>query len=212
MSICVGVFHLAEAGVLSGKQATINNGAYADIQRKYPDIHFLLDKRWVESDPGIFTSGPTGAGIDLALHVVELYFGTQAASRAAANMNYQGQDWQGDGTENGNRPLPSDNFSTGASGNWEGELKGKEGRRRVAVHIWPNGPGKQLVGTADLINQDDRDLFIDPITLDNSNLHFEIRSGSRSFDGKLNAEGTVIQGTWKQSGTSMSLVLRRVKN
>lgn len=99
MSVCIGVYHLAAAGVLSGKPATINSGAYADIQKKYPDVHFILNRRWVQSDPVIFTSGPTGAGIDLALHIVDLYFGRDVAQRAARAMNYPGQDWQGDGTE-----------------------------------------------------------------------------------------------------------------
>src|SRR5215471_16759624 len=79
MSVCVGVYRLAETGLLHGKTATINIGAYPNIQRKYPDVHFLPNKRWVQSDPGIFTSGPTGAGIDLALHIVDLYFGREVA-------------------------------------------------------------------------------------------------------------------------------------
>src|SRR5215813_13096012 len=64
MSVCVGVYRLAETGLLSGKTATINNGAYPNIQRKYPDVHFLINRRWVQGDPIIYSSGPTGAGID----------------------------------------------------------------------------------------------------------------------------------------------------
>src|SRR5438876_169274 len=47
MSVCIGAYQLAAAGVLSGKTATTMNGAYADIQRKYPDVHFIRDRRWV---------------------------------------------------------------------------------------------------------------------------------------------------------------------
>src|SRR5262249_20227735 len=36
MSVCVGVYRLAETGLLSGKTATINSGVYPNIQRKYP--------------------------------------------------------------------------------------------------------------------------------------------------------------------------------
>lgn len=211
MSVCVGVYHLAEAGVLTGKQATINDGAYPDIQRKYPDVHFLLNRRWVQSDPVIYTSGATGAGIDLALHVVELYFGHDVAARAALSMNYPGKDWEGDGSDSLKRPLPSDQFSTGVPGNWQGEVMTKDGPLQLAIHIWPYQSGKQLVGTADVLNRDVRDLFIDPITLDGPDLHFEIHDGANMFDGKLNARGTAIEGTWKQSGTSAPLVLKRVK-
>ena len=211
MAVCIGAYHLAEAGVLSGKAATTNNGAYVNIQRKYPDVHFLLNRRWVQSDSVIFTSGATGAGIDLALHIVDLYFGREVAERAALSMNYPGQDWKGDGTESVKRPLPSDQFSTGALGNWQGEVIAKEGPLQLAIHIWPYPDDQHLVGAADVLNRDDRDLFIDPIALNGRDLHFEIHNGTGAFDGKLNAQGTVLEGTWKQSGASAPLVLKRVK-
>jgi len=211
MSVCVGVYRLAEAGVLSGKQATINNGAYPDIQRKYPDVHFLLNKRWVQSDPVIFTSGPTGAGIDLALHIVELYFGREVATRAAFSMNYHGQDWRGDGSESVKNPLPSDELSTGVQGNWQGKVFTKEGPLQLAIHIWPFQNGKQLVGTADVLNRDDRDLFIDPVTFNPPDLHFEVRLGKGTYEGKIDAEGTAIAGHWTQNGESAPLVLKRIK-
>jgi len=211
MSVCLGAYHLAEAGVLSGKKATTMNGAYVDIQRKYPDVRFLLNRRWVQSDPVIFTSGATGAGIDLALHIVELYFGREVAERSAGSMNYPGQDWTGDGTDSLKRPLPSDQFSTGVQGNWQGEVMTKEGPLQLAIHIWPYQNGKQLVGTADVLNRDDRDLFIDPIAFNGLDLHFEIHLGKSTYDGKLNAQETAIEGNWKQFGASAPLVLKRVK-
>ncbi len=211
MSVCLGAYHLAEAGVLSGKQATTNDGAYVNIQRKYPDVHFLRNRRWVQSDPVIFTSGATGAGIDLALHIVELYFGHDVAARAARAMNYKSQDWTGDGTESIKDPLPSDRFSTGVLGNWQGEVMTKEGPLQLAIHIWPYPDDKHLVGTADILNRDVRDLFIDPIALNGTDLHFEIHNGASTFDGKLNAEGTAIEGNWKQSGASAPLVLKRIQ-
>ena len=212
MSVCVGAYRLAEAGVLSGKTATTMTGAYADIQKKYPDVHFVRNMRWVQSDPVIFTSGATGAGIDLALHIVELYFGRDVATRAALSMNYPGQDWKGDGTDSVKRPLPSDQLSTGVLGNWHGKVITKEGPLELAVHIWPYPDDKHLVGTADVLNRDDRDLFIDPIALNGPDLHFEMHNGTGTFDGKLNAEGTTIEGNWKKSGGSAPLVLKRVKN
>ena len=80
MSVCIGAYRLAEAGLLSGKTATTNGGAYVDIQRKFPDVHFVRNMRWVQSDPMIFTSGSTGAGIDLALHIVDLISAAKSRS------------------------------------------------------------------------------------------------------------------------------------
>ncbi len=39
------------------------------------------------------TAGGLSSGIDLALHVVERYFGRTVASDAAYHMEYQGQGW-----------------------------------------------------------------------------------------------------------------------
>lgn len=209
MSVCLGAYRLAETGLLAGKQATTMNGVYSDIQRKFPDVQFLLNRRWVQSDSVVFSSGATGAGIDLALHIVDLYFGREVAERAANSMNYPGVDWKGDGTESVKRPLPSDQFSTGVLGNWQGETMTKQGPLRLAVHLWQNG--KQLVGFAEIINRDTGSLFIDPIAFSEPSVHFEIHSVSGMFDGKVDAQGTVIEGNWKQSGTSAPLVLKRVK-
>ena len=211
MSVCIGAYRLAEAGLLSGKTATTNGGAYVDIQRKFPDVHFVRNMRWVQSDPMIFTSGSTGAGIDLALHIVDLYFGREVAERAAGGMNYPGRDWAGDGTDSQRTSLPSDQFSTGALGNWEGKVITKDGPLQLAIHIWPYPDDKHLVGTADVLNREERDLFIDPIALNGLDLHFEIHNGASTYDGRLNAQGTSIEGTWKQSGASAPLVLKRLE-
>src|SRR5947207_9366579 len=47
-------------------------------------------------------------------------------------------------------------------GNWQGELITKEGSLQLAIHIWPYPDEKHFVGTADVLNRDVRDLFIDP--------------------------------------------------
>jgi hypothetical protein len=211
MSVCVGGVQLANAGVLNGKKAA-SVGSYVDMQKKYPDVQYLNNKRFVQSDSVIFTSGPLGAGIDLAIHVVELYFGHDAAARAANGMNYYGgEDWAGDGTDSHKAPLPSDRFTTGVSGNWQGEATTKDGPVRLAVHLWPYQNGKQLVGFGEILNRNDESLFIDPISFNEPDLHFEIRLVSGAFDGKINAQGTVIEGNWKHSGASAPLVLKRVE-
>jgi putative intracellular protease/amidase len=211
MSVCVGGYLLAKAGVLDGKKAA-SVGGYIDIQKKYPDVQYLFNRRFVQSDPVIFTSGPLGAGIDLAIHVVELYFGRDVAARAANGLNYYGgEDWAGDGTDSHKAPLPSDRISTGVSGNWQGEATTKDGALQLAVHLWPYQNGKQLVGFAEILNRDTGTLFIDPITFNEPDLHFEIHMVSGTFDGKLDAQGKVIEGNWKQPRTSAPLVLKRVE-
>jgi len=54
--------------------------------------------RYVQSDPVVYTAGGLSSGIDLALHVVELYFGRDVAGATAREMAYEGKGWMGDGT------------------------------------------------------------------------------------------------------------------
>ncbi len=44
-------------------------------------------------DGNLATAGGLSSGIDLALRVVERYFGREAAKQTAYNMEYQGQGW-----------------------------------------------------------------------------------------------------------------------
>jgi transcriptional regulator GlxA family with amidase domain len=93
MSVCTGAYRLAQAGVLKGKKATTHHDFYDDFQKKFPDVSLQRGPRFVESDPVIFTAGGLSSGIDLALHVVELYFGRDVADKTAKYMEYEGKGW-----------------------------------------------------------------------------------------------------------------------
>lgn len=92
MSVCTGAFLLAKTGLLSGKSVTTHHGAYAELAMAYPDIRVKRGARFVESG-NLASSGGLSSGIDLALHVVERYFGREAAVRTADALEYQGLGW-----------------------------------------------------------------------------------------------------------------------
>ena len=92
MSVCTGAFVLAETGLLSGKSATTFHSAFNSFGTEFPDIHLKRGARFVE-DGNLATAGGLSSGIDLALRVVERYFGRDVAQRTAYNMEYQGQGW-----------------------------------------------------------------------------------------------------------------------
>ena len=92
MSVCTGAFQLAKAGLLSGKPATTHHEFTDKLQKDFPDITVKRGLRFVENEK-ISTAGGLSSGIDLALHVVERYFGRDAAQRTAAYMEYQGRGW-----------------------------------------------------------------------------------------------------------------------
>jgi transcriptional regulator GlxA family with amidase domain len=92
MSVCTGAFVLAKTGLLSGKSATTFHGAFKTFAIEFPDIELKRGARFVE-DGNLATAGGLSSGIDLALRVVERYFGREVAKQTAYNMEYQGEGW-----------------------------------------------------------------------------------------------------------------------
>ena len=97
MSVCTGAFLLARTGLLSGKAATTHHGSFQSFARQYPDIQVMRGARFVEQG-NLATAGGLSSGIDLALRVVERYFGREAAAETAYQMEYQGQGWMDPGS------------------------------------------------------------------------------------------------------------------
>lgn len=92
MSVCTGAFQLAKAGLLAGKAATTHHEFLDKLARDFPDIDVKRGVRFVEGDK-ISTAGGLTSGTDLALRVVERYFGRAIAQTTAAYMEYQGTGW-----------------------------------------------------------------------------------------------------------------------
>jgi transcriptional regulator GlxA family with amidase domain len=93
MSVCTGAFVLAEAGLLAGKKATTHHDFHDRFAARYPNVTLERGLRFVESAPNLATAGGLTSGIDLALRVVERYFGRDVARRTATYMEYQGKGW-----------------------------------------------------------------------------------------------------------------------
>jgi transcriptional regulator GlxA family with amidase domain len=92
MSVCTGAFVLAKTGLLSGKSATTFHGAFGRFAMQFPDIELKRGARFVENG-NLATAGGLSSGIDLALRVVERYYGREVAQQTAYTMEYQGQGW-----------------------------------------------------------------------------------------------------------------------
>ena len=93
MSVCVGAFILADTGLLFGRSATTFHKAYARFAAQYPDIHLKRGARFVE-DGNLASAGGLSSGIDLAIRVIERYYGREAAEKTAYLLEYQGKGWQ----------------------------------------------------------------------------------------------------------------------
>lgn len=94
MSVCTGAFKLGLAGLLDGKPATTHHDFYDSFSEQFPKVKLQKSKRFVQADEKIYTSGGLTSGVDLALHIVELYFGRETAQQTATYMEYEGDGWK----------------------------------------------------------------------------------------------------------------------
>jgi len=92
MSVCIGARHLAKLGLLDDQVATTHHDYIKPYTEEFPRVHWVSGVRFVEG-PKISTSAGVTAGIDLALHVVERYFGREKALAATRMLEYQGTGW-----------------------------------------------------------------------------------------------------------------------
>jgi putative intracellular protease/amidase/YHS domain-containing protein len=92
MSVCTGAFQLASAGLLEGRSATTHHEFLDELQRSFPSVRVRRDVRFVEG-PRIATAAGLTSGIDLALRIVERYFGADIARRTAQYMEHEGNGW-----------------------------------------------------------------------------------------------------------------------
>jgi transcriptional regulator GlxA family with amidase domain len=92
MSVCTGAFQLGKAGLLSGKEATTHHEFFEQFAKAFPDVKLKRGLRFVENEK-ISTAGGLTSGIDLALRVVERYFGREMAEQTAVYMEYQSRGW-----------------------------------------------------------------------------------------------------------------------
>ncbi len=95
MSVCTGAFTLAEAGLLDGRSATTHHSSLNDLESQFPSIKVRRGVRYVEG-PHIATAGGLTSGIDLALRVVERYYGHEVAQQTAVLMEHTSTGWHRD--------------------------------------------------------------------------------------------------------------------
>jgi transcriptional regulator GlxA family with amidase domain len=93
LSVCTGAFRVAQAGLLDGLRATTHHDFIDRLSVAFPKVRVERSVRYVRSSPTIYTAGGLTSGIDLALHIVEGYFGREVARKTADYMEYQETGW-----------------------------------------------------------------------------------------------------------------------
>ncbi|MGB9180748.1 MAG: alpha/beta hydrolase [Pyrinomonadaceae bacterium] len=96
-------------------------------------------------------------------------------------------------------------------GIWQGAIEANAGiRLRLVLKISKSADGA-FKGTLDSIDQSANNLPIDTIDFKDAALHFEMKMISGTYDGKMSADGTQIDGQWRQGSASFPLLFRRTE-
>ena len=86
-SVCTGAFRVAEAGLFDGLTATTHHAFYDRFEKTFPQVQLVRDVRYVENGT-VSSAGGLTSGIDLALRIVERYFGAPIATSTANYLEY----------------------------------------------------------------------------------------------------------------------------
>ncbi|MCM3039616.1 DJ-1/PfpI family protein [Paenibacillus motobuensis] len=92
LSICNGAENLADTGLLNGKSAATHWGDINRLIKKYPDIQWVKDQRYVPQGNIVSSAGLT-SGIDATLYVISQQLGDAVARKVAEDMNYPSYDY-----------------------------------------------------------------------------------------------------------------------
>src|SRR6202022_4041834 len=83
ISICIGAFALAQAGILDGRPAATHWRFTDELAEQYPAIDVRADVLYVGD---VLTSAGVSSGLDLCLHVVRTDLGVEEARRFAQEL------------------------------------------------------------------------------------------------------------------------------
>jgi transcriptional regulator GlxA family with amidase domain len=85
MSLCLGAYPLAAAGLLDGREATTHWEAASHFSKKFPKVRLTPERLYVEEDR-IWTSAGAAAGLDCGLAFLRRRFGGETANAAARRL------------------------------------------------------------------------------------------------------------------------------
>lgn len=116
VSVCLGTFVIAAAGLLDRRPATTHWRYCAELAKAFPAVEVVPDVLYVDAGD-ILSSGGVAAGIDLCLHIVRRDFGAQIANRLARRMVI-GPHRDGGQAQFVEHPVPSDPGALGPTLTW----------------------------------------------------------------------------------------------
>jgi fermentation-respiration switch protein FrsA (DUF1100 family) len=93
------------------------------------------------------------------------------------------------------------------AGDWQGTLKPSSGELRIVLHVAKYFGG--FKASMDSVDAGANGMPVTAISLEDTKLNFEVASIGGSYEGKVNADASLIRGEWSQSGLSFPLDFKR---
>ncbi|KIH92442.1 hypothetical protein SPBR_02682 [Sporothrix brasiliensis 5110] len=87
LSVCTGAITLARSGVLEGRRATSNKGAWAQTATHGKNVTWVPSARWVV-DGNVWTSSGVAAGMDMAFAFLRELYGDSPLDTLMSNVEY----------------------------------------------------------------------------------------------------------------------------
>ncbi|KAI0197970.1 class I glutamine amidotransferase-like protein [Astrocystis sublimbata] len=91
---CTGAYVAAQAGVLDGKNATINHMEIEWVKKRFPQVKWTMEKQWMV-DGNIWTGSGAVAGMDMVAHWIQMNFGHDVLTAGALGLDYEPRDIDG---------------------------------------------------------------------------------------------------------------------
>ncbi|HEY4128269.1 MAG TPA: DJ-1/PfpI family protein [Gammaproteobacteria bacterium] len=200
MSVCTGAFKVAKAGLFDGLSATTHHAFFDNFSNQFPKVKLVESVRYVQASPTLFSAGGLTSGVDLALHVVDEYYGEAVAQRTADYMEYQSTGWK----TNVGVPAPA---PVVVHQEWKGDTAAGTA---ILLHVtYAKGAYSALLDSAS------QGVTGAPTTVKLDGQHVDLAFGipghPASFAGIANDAGNVLTGTYTQDGKSSALTLLKQK-
>jgi hypothetical protein len=130
---------------------------------------------------------------------------TQGGQRFPFRLERQAKPTTGTGDTPG-KGVPG----KGLGGYWQASLKPSPVIELRLVLELTNSPAGKLGGVMISVDQGKARIPVTALTEQDGAVHLETRSVGGTFDGKLSADGSEMQGTWQQGGGKLPLAFRRL--
>ena len=93
-------------------------------------------------------------------------------------------------------------------GDWQGTLHAGPVELRLVLHVTQDDKG-QLSATLDSPDQGAKGFRAAAVMVKDGTLKFDVPQISVAYEGRIDAAGSAIRGTWSQAGNSLPLALAR---